>query len=50
MKIVGITPHPPLIIPEVGRNELSRVQQTVAGMERLSRRIRDAAPGCLIVI
>ncbi len=50
MRIVGITPHPPLIIPEVGRNELSRVQQTVAGMERLSRRIREAAPGCLIVI
>ena len=50
MRIVGLTPHPPLIIPEVGRNELSRVQQTVAGMERLSRRVRDAAPGCLILI
>lgn len=50
LKIVGITPHPPLIIPEVGRDELVRVRQTVAGMERLSRRIREAAPGCLIVI
>jgi len=50
LKIVGLTPHPPLIIPEVGRDELARVQQTVAGMERLSRRIREAQPGCLIII
>lgn len=50
LKIVGLTPHPPLIIPAVGKNELSRVRQTVESMERLSRRIYDAAPGCLIVI
>lgn len=50
LKIIGITPHPPIIIPEVGRGELSRVQQTVAGMAQLSRRIREAAPERLIVI
>ncbi len=50
LKIVGIMPHPPLIIPGVGGGELSRVRQTIAGMERLSRRIRDAEPGCLVVI
>lgn len=50
LRIVGITPHPPLIIPDVGRGERSRVEKTVAGMERLSKRIRDAAPGLLIVI
>lgn len=50
LKIVGITPHPPLIIPGVSPGDISRVQQTVSGMERLSLRIREAAPEILIVI
>lgn len=50
LKIIGFTPHPPLIIPGVGGSELSRVRRTIAGMERLSMRIRDAAPGCIVVI
>ena len=50
LKIMGLTPHPPLIIPEVGRGDLTKVKQTVAAMERLSRRIVQAAPECLIVI
>lgn len=50
LRIVGLTPHPPLIIPGVGGEERSRVGLTVAGMERLSRRVRRAAPQCLIVI
>lgn len=50
LKIIGLTPHPPLIIPEVGRGEISKVEQTVTAMERLSRRIYEAAPERLIVI
>lgn len=50
LKIIGLTPHPPLIIPEVGRGELSTVKKTVAAMEQLSRRIVQAAPERLIVI
>lgn len=50
LKMIGLTPHPPLIIPDVGRGELAKVEQTVAGMKQLSRRIYQAAPELLIVI
>lgn len=50
LKTIGLTPHPPLIIPEVGRGELAKVEQTVTGMKQLSRRIRRSAPELLIVI
>lgn len=50
LKIIGLTPHPPLIIPEVGRGEISKVEKTVTAMKRLSRRICEAAPQRLIVI
>ncbi|MFY9257174.1 MAG: AmmeMemoRadiSam system protein A [Dethiobacteria bacterium] len=50
LKIIGLAPHPPLIIPEVGRGELAKVKQTVEGMKQLSRRIRKSGPERLIVI
>ena len=50
LRIIGLTPHPPLLIPGVSPGDISRVQQTVAGMERLSRLIREAAPELLILI
>ncbi len=50
LKIIGITPHPPLIIPGVSPGDISRVRQTVSGMERLSLRISEAEPELLIVI
>ena len=50
MKFIGLTPHPPLIIPEVGRGELSKVEKTVSGMQELSRRALQAAPELLVVI
>ncbi len=50
LAMIGIAPHPPIIIPEIGRGELSKVKQTVDGMKILSGRIKDVQPELLIVI
>ncbi len=50
LRIAGIAPHPPIIIPAVGRGDQSAAQKTVNGMKRLSRRFHAARPELLVVI
>lgn len=50
LSIVGIAPHPPIILPAIGRGELKKVQRTVAGMKELAARVKKGAPELLIVI
>jgi aromatic ring-opening dioxygenase LigB subunit len=45
-----ITPHPPLLIPEVGGRELERVESTKRAMEDLSDRVKALAPEVLVMI
>ncbi len=48
--ICGLSPHPPIIIPEVGRGEEAAASSTVRGLKALSRAIDGAKPETLIVI
>jgi len=50
IKIIGIAPHPPIIIPEVGGERLAEANATVEGLRELCRRILDARPKRLIII
>lgn len=50
LKIIGIAPHPPIIIPEIGGGRLAEVSATVEGLRELCRRIHDARLKRLIVI
>ncbi len=50
LSIIGIAPHPPIIIPEIGRGELAKAQKTVDGMKLLSSRVRQNNPGLVVVI
>jgi len=50
IKIIGIAPHPPIIIPEVGGGRLAEASATVNGLKELCRRIRRIRPRRLIVI
>ena len=50
LKMIGIAPHPPIIIPEIGRGEIKKVQKTVAALQRLSRKIKEQRPQLLIII
>ncbi|MDY6826962.1 MAG: AmmeMemoRadiSam system protein A [Bacillota bacterium] len=50
LKLIGIAPHPAIIIPSIGRSELPKVKDTVEGMRSLAARFREAKPELLIII
>ena len=46
----AVAPHPPMLIPEIGGRDLTQVEQTVAGMNRLAAEIVKRDPQILVVI
>ena len=46
----GITPHPPIIIPEIGKENLSFTEKTIQSMKRLSEDLYAAKPDTLVFI
>ncbi len=50
LSLIGIAPHPPIIIPAIGRSELGKARQTVDGMRLLAKKFKAVFPGQLIVI
>ncbi|MFW6279381.1 MAG: AmmeMemoRadiSam system protein B [Bacillota bacterium] len=48
--MAGLSPHPPLIIPEIGGQRLGEVQDTVDSLQELSREMVDCKPDLLITI
>jgi AmmeMemoRadiSam system protein A len=50
MLLLGIfTAHPPLLIPDVGKESTSEVEATTAAMKLLEREIKDLKPETIIV-
>lgn len=51
MPLLGafIVPHPPLIIPEVGRGQEQEIQKTVDAYHEIARRIKKLKPDILVV-
>lgn len=47
---VGITPHPPLLVPEVGGRRIEQVAETQRALREFSRRLVDARPQTVVVI
>ena len=45
-----IVPHPPLIIPEVGRGEEKQIQNTVDAYNKVGKRIAELKPETIVVI
>lgn len=52
MSILGavVTPHPPLIVPAVGRGQENEIAATTAAMEKAATFVTDLAPETLVVI
>ncbi len=52
MSLAGavITPHPPIIVPEIGGSRQPEVEETIRAMRSLSRLVADAAPDTLVLI
>ena len=51
MSIVSavVVPHPPLIVPAVGRGQEARIKATVDAYECAAQAVVDAQPDCLVV-
>lgn len=45
-----MVPHPPLIIPEIGKGEEGKIQETVDAYDRVGREIAELAPETIVVI
>ena len=50
LTMIGLAPHPPIIIPEIGGERLGEAKKTVNGMKELSRQMKEASPEILLVI
>lgn len=48
--IAGLAPHPPLLIPEIGRDRIDSVQATRSALEELCTEIADASPETLVLV
>ncbi|MGI6667571.1 MAG: AmmeMemoRadiSam system protein A [Bacillota bacterium] len=48
--LAGLSPHPPIIIPEVGRGEERNASSTVRAMESLGKRFASADYDSLVII
>ncbi len=45
-----VTPHPPLLIPEIGGKELARVESTSAAMYKLAELVGELKPETLVMV
>lgn len=48
--LVGFAPHPPVMVPEVGRGQERQVEKTIKAMQRLGRETAAAAPETVVII
>ena len=46
----GVSPHPPVAVPEVGQDSISQIKETVNSMKKLAHQIRDIDPDLVITI
>lgn len=44
-----VTPHPPIILPEVGRGEEQKIKDTINSMEKMAREISELEPETIII-
>ena len=52
MTLLGgfIVPHPPLIIPEIGRGEEQQIQATITAYQTIGRTIAALQPDTIVII
>ena len=46
----GIVPHPPIMVPEVGRDAIAEVRASIEGMAELTRRLIDSKAETVVII
>lgn len=48
--MIAVTPHPPIIVPEVGGSELKKVEKTVNSLSNLSNEIVALNPDTVVIL
>src|SRR3989338_7713219 len=46
----AMTPHPPVLIPEIGKDNLKKIEKTEAAMKKLEQEFYAAKPESVVVI
>lgn len=49
MKRAYVVPHPPIILPEVGRGEERKISRTIESFEKIAREIAEFRPETIII-
>ncbi len=45
-----LMPHPPIIVPEVGRGEEKKIQKTIDSLNTVSGSIKEKKPDTIVVV
>jgi MEMO1 family protein len=48
--LVAMVPHPPIMVPAVGRGETKKVARTIEAMQQVCRQVAQLKPDTVIVI
>ena len=46
----GITPHPPLLIPMIGKNQIKKIAKTQAALRQMEAELYATRPQIIIII
>ena len=46
----GLTPHAPVLIPDIGRHDLLKLNQTVSAMKELARQVVRQEPDVIVIV
>ncbi|BBB91412.1 MAG TPA: AmmeMemoRadiSam system protein A [Methylomusa anaerophila] len=46
----ALMPHPPIMIPEVGKHELTKIKKTVEAATKVSETLKEANPQTIVII
>lgn len=50
LTFAAICPHPPILIPTIGQENLEKIKQTVKALEELKKSLEEAKPDSIIII
>lgn len=50
LTICALMPHPPIMVPEIGKGELNKIKDTVAAAEKAAKMIKDENPQTIVLI
>ncbi len=50
LEFAAIVPHPPIIIPSIGKENISKVEKTINSLKKLNERLLEIKPETIIII